>query len=165
MSDLLETVRVELGERSYEIAIGAGNLGEIGRLVALSGDVGHAVVITDENVEKPHGLAAAESVAHTSAAVDLVVVEQRLRVRVERHAEIARQAFPLRAVAPAHRDQTHPRHALREVARVPLPMDPEPDQSDLQHARILLAGRGRCRTGPRSAAVAPPRTPDRPWRT
>jgi 3-dehydroquinate synthase len=75
LSDLLEIVRVELGERSYEIAIGAGNLGEIGRFVAQSGDVSHAVVITDENVEKPHGLAAAESVAQTSAAVDLVVVE------------------------------------------------------------------------------------------
>ena len=71
----METVRVELGERSYEIAIGAGNLGEIGRLVARRGDVSHAVVITDENVEKPHGLSAAESVAQTSAAVDLVVVE------------------------------------------------------------------------------------------
>jgi len=33
------------------------------------------VVITDENVEKPHALAVAESVAATSAAVDLVVVE------------------------------------------------------------------------------------------
>lgn len=75
MSDCIESVRVELGERSYDIEIGAGNLVEAGRFVAQRGDVSHAVVITDENVEKPHALRVAEAVAQTSAAVDLVVIE------------------------------------------------------------------------------------------
>ena len=75
MSDSLQTIRVELGERSYDIEIGSGNLGQIGRFVAERGDVSHAVVITDENVEKPHGMRVAESVAQTSTAVDLVVIE------------------------------------------------------------------------------------------
>jgi 3-dehydroquinate synthase len=75
VSDSLQTIRVELGERSYDIEIGSGNLGQIGRFVAERGDVSHAVVITDENVEKPHGMRVAESVAQTSTAVDLVVIE------------------------------------------------------------------------------------------
>lgn len=75
MHESSQTVRVNLGERSYDIEIGAGNLAEAGRFVACRGELSHAVVITDENVEKPHALAVAESVAATSAAVDLVVVE------------------------------------------------------------------------------------------
>jgi 3-dehydroquinate synthase len=75
LSDSNQIVRVALGERSYDIDIGSGNLGEAGRFVAQRGDVSHAVVITDENVEKPHGLRVAESVAETSTAVDLVVIE------------------------------------------------------------------------------------------
>jgi 3-dehydroquinate synthase len=66
---------VELGERSYDIEIGSGNLAEAGRFVAERGDVSHAVVITDENVEKPHAVLVAESVAETSTAVNLVVIE------------------------------------------------------------------------------------------
>lgn len=75
MSDSVEIVRVELGRRSYDIAIGAGNLAQVGPFMAERGGVNHAVVITDEHVEKPHAVAAAESVAKTSAAVDLVVIE------------------------------------------------------------------------------------------
>jgi 3-dehydroquinate synthase len=75
VSESKETVRVELGERSYDIEIASGNLVDTGRFVAQRGDVSHAVVITDENVEKPHGLLVAQSVAETSTAVDLVVIE------------------------------------------------------------------------------------------
>jgi 3-dehydroquinate synthase len=75
VSESIETVRVELGERSYDIGIGAGNLVQVGRFVAERGDASHAVVITDENVEKPHAMLVAESVAQTSTAVDLVVIE------------------------------------------------------------------------------------------
>ncbi len=75
MSDSNETVRVELGEGSYDIEIASGNLIEAGRFVAERRDVSHAVVITDENVEKPHAMLVAESVAQTSTAVDLVVIE------------------------------------------------------------------------------------------
>jgi len=75
VSDTVEIVRVELGERSYDIEIGEGNLNRLGPFVAGRGDVSHAVVITDENVEKPHGLHAAEGLARNSTMVDLVVIE------------------------------------------------------------------------------------------
>jgi 3-dehydroquinate synthase len=75
VSDSIQTVRVELGERSYDIELGAGNLLEVGRFVADRCDASHAVVITDEHVEKPHAMLAAESVAQTATAVDLVVIE------------------------------------------------------------------------------------------
>lgn len=70
-----QTVRVSLGERSYDIQIGAGNLDAAGRFLAERGEVSHAVVITDRNVEKPHALAVAESLAEAGVAVDVVVVE------------------------------------------------------------------------------------------
>jgi 3-dehydroquinate synthase len=70
-----QVVRVELGERSYDIEIASGNLGGVGQFVAQRGDVSHAVVVTDENVERPHAVQVAESVAQTSTTVDLVVVE------------------------------------------------------------------------------------------
>ena len=75
MSESVEVVRVDLGPRSYDIAIGTGALAGVGSFVAQRGDIAHAIVITDENVEKPHGVSVAESVATTSTAVDLVVVE------------------------------------------------------------------------------------------
>jgi len=69
-----ETVRVQLAERSYEITIGSGVLATLGGLVAAASSLKHAVVITDENVESPHGLAAAESLSEAGAEVDLLVV-------------------------------------------------------------------------------------------
>lgn len=75
MANPTQTVRVSLGERSYDIQIGAGNLDAAGRLLTARGRVSHAVVITDRNVEKPHALAVAESLAGAGVAVDVVVVE------------------------------------------------------------------------------------------
>jgi 3-dehydroquinate synthase len=74
-SQSTETVRVNLGERSYDIEIGAGTLAETGRFTARREPVSHAVVVTDENVEQPHGLGAAESLGEEADRVDLVVVE------------------------------------------------------------------------------------------
>ena len=75
MSQSNQIVRVSLGARSYDIEIGAGNLAAAGRFVAQRGAVSHAVVVTDANVETPHGRRAAESLAEASATVDLAVVE------------------------------------------------------------------------------------------
>ena len=75
MSDSTQTVRVNLAERSYDIEIGAGNLDQAGRFLAERGRVTHAVVITDANVERPHAVRAAESLAEAEITVDLVVVE------------------------------------------------------------------------------------------
>lgn len=70
-----QDVRVELAERSYDIRIGKTALEQAGRLMVERARPTHAVVITDANVEHPHAVAAAESLAEESVAVDLVVVE------------------------------------------------------------------------------------------
>jgi len=68
------TVRVDLGERSYEIAIASQWLDQAGQWIPKAGKFSHAVVITDENVETPHATTVAESLAENDIAVDLVVV-------------------------------------------------------------------------------------------
>lgn len=67
-------VRVPLGERSYDIEIGSGNLGGAGAFVATRTRLTHAVVISDENVEQPYAQVVGESLAESGATVDLVVV-------------------------------------------------------------------------------------------
>lgn len=70
-----ETIRVELGPRSYEIAIGAGLLpAELTQLAARMA-ITHAVVITDTHVEAPHGVRVAETLGEAGVAVDLMVVD------------------------------------------------------------------------------------------
>mgnify|MGYP002621735867 CR=1 FL=1 len=68
-------VEVNLGPRSYSIEIGTGNLRELGPRVAAWRKCSHAVLITDQNVEKPHAHHAAESLFEAGAKVDVLVVE------------------------------------------------------------------------------------------
>ena len=68
-------VHVDLGSRSYDIAIGSGNLAQAGPLLSAAGAVNHAVVVTDEHVEKPHAISVMESLSESVAKVDLIVVE------------------------------------------------------------------------------------------
>ncbi len=75
MTSSRQIVRVSLAERSYDIQIGAGNLDQAGPFLTERGRVSHAVVMTDQNVEKPHAVRAAESLAEAGVHVDLVVVE------------------------------------------------------------------------------------------
>jgi 3-dehydroquinate synthase len=75
VADSTETVCVHLAERSYDIQIGTGNLDGAGRFLSQRGRVTHAVVVTDQNVEKPHAVVVAESLAGAGIEVDLVVVE------------------------------------------------------------------------------------------
>lgn len=70
----LETVHVALGPRSYDIAVGSGNLPELGRFVGALGPTTHAVVITDQNVVTPHANTAVASLQTTGARVDLITV-------------------------------------------------------------------------------------------
>lgn len=70
-----QTVRVNLAERSYDIEIGSGNIEHAGRFLGRRGEVSHAVVITDENVQQPHAIRVAESLAEESIEVDVVAVE------------------------------------------------------------------------------------------
>lgn len=56
-------VRVELADRSYDIAIGEGNLGEVAGFIRDRRNTTHAVVITDSNVDPLHGDRAADFLA------------------------------------------------------------------------------------------------------
>ena len=49
-----ETVRVELGERAYDIVVGEGVLARAGSLIAPVVGSGHAIVVTDETVARLH---------------------------------------------------------------------------------------------------------------
>jgi 3-dehydroquinate synthase len=69
------TVDVKLSERSYKIEIGTDNVAALGGLAQRWCRATHAVIITDENVETPHAIAAASSLSDAGAEVDLLVVE------------------------------------------------------------------------------------------
>ena len=69
-----EIVRVNLAERSYDIEIGWGNLDNVGRFLNERAKVTHVVLITDENVQKPHALHAAESLGEQDIDVDVICV-------------------------------------------------------------------------------------------
>lgn len=73
MSRSRQILRVELSKRSYDIEFGVGNLANIGAFVDARLDLSHVVVITDENVESPHGQTVVRSLAEY-AEVDLLVV-------------------------------------------------------------------------------------------
>ena len=67
-------VRVELGSRSYDIVIGSGVLRAASTELARQMQLTHAVIITDDNVETPHAIAVAESLADAGVTVDSMVV-------------------------------------------------------------------------------------------
>ena len=74
MPESQTTVRVQLSERSYDIEIGSGILARACSFVAARTRLTHAVVVTDENVEKPYAQQVGESLAEAGADVDLTVV-------------------------------------------------------------------------------------------
>lgn len=71
----LETIRVALGERSYPIEIGSGNLSTFGRFLSKLGGAEHVALITDSNVEPLFSAAVGASFAEFDTEVDLLVVE------------------------------------------------------------------------------------------
>lgn len=75
MQSDIENVYVNLGERSYEIEIGAGNLSRLGAFAEARLRPSHAVIITDANVEEPHAQTAAQSLVDAGVVVDLLVIE------------------------------------------------------------------------------------------
>src|SRR5512143_654398 len=74
MPDATNHVHVALGERSYDIEIGSGNLPEGGRCVRSLGKLTHAIVVTDTNVRQPHAETCRASLEATGARVDVTVV-------------------------------------------------------------------------------------------
>lgn len=70
-----QIVRVDLGERGYDIEIGSGNLAQVGPFLAQRGKVSQAILFTDENVQDPHAVAVAESLVAKSVSVAIVAVQ------------------------------------------------------------------------------------------
>jgi len=68
-------VHVQLSERSYEIAIGTGNLAEVGLFLGRLCKLTHAIVITDTNVAPLHARRVADSLRGLGARVDEEVIE------------------------------------------------------------------------------------------
>jgi len=75
MSSTVQTMRVNLAQRSYDIAIGSGNFAGLGKFVIERSRATHAVVITDDNVQKPHAISAADSLAGEKISVDMISIE------------------------------------------------------------------------------------------
>jgi 3-dehydroquinate synthase len=75
VSNLIETVRVNLAERSYDIQIGAGNLAEAGRFLTERAKVTHVVLVTDDHVQKSHAMRTAESLGQQDIEVDVISIE------------------------------------------------------------------------------------------
>lgn len=80
MTSSAQTVHVDLDSRSYEIAIGAGNLSQLGVLCRTwlnrpAEQPLKCLVITDTNVLQPHANAARASLAQAGAEVRVVCVE------------------------------------------------------------------------------------------
>ena len=74
MSPSAKILRVNLGDRSYDIAIGRGLLASSGSFIADRLDCRHAVVITDDHVRTPHGEAVLAGLASRGMRADLLVV-------------------------------------------------------------------------------------------
>ena len=74
MTSSTTTVRVALGERSYDIEIGAGLLLTAGTWISQRIPITHAVVITDSNVVHPHAGVVVDSLKRAGVRVDQAVV-------------------------------------------------------------------------------------------
>lgn len=67
-------VHVALGDRAYDIHIGAGILPNIGSILVTTDPLAHAVILTDSHVEK-YAATVAESIADVGANVDVLTIE------------------------------------------------------------------------------------------
>ena len=67
-----KTIRVELGERSYDVRIGPGMLTQLGAAAVALDGVTAAVVICDSNVAKLYGPQATESLRQAGLATETI---------------------------------------------------------------------------------------------
>ena len=70
----MSQVRVNLGERSYVITIGAGALAQLGRIVVSDGTPTAAAVISNPTVARHYGAAALESLQRAGVQAQLITV-------------------------------------------------------------------------------------------
>jgi 3-dehydroquinate synthase len=89
MTDSVETVRVALGERSYPIEIGTGNLTGVARFLSEQGDADHVVLVTDSNVEPLYATKVGDCLGQDGCDVDLVVVDAGEPSKAAAVAEVA----------------------------------------------------------------------------
>jgi 3-dehydroquinate synthase len=75
MAGVLSTVRVALAERSYDIEIGSGTLGDLPNFLRARSDSDHAVIITDDIVDQLYADAAGDRLADDGWEVDVLVVD------------------------------------------------------------------------------------------
>src|SRR4051794_35179945 len=68
------TISVALGERSYEIEISRGNLGDIAVFIQRRRPCHHAVIVTDSNVGPIYGQRTADSLQADGVQTNLIVV-------------------------------------------------------------------------------------------
>jgi 3-dehydroquinate synthase len=68
------TIRVALGERSYDIEISRGNLAQIASFLFQRRTCTHAVVVSDSNVSPTHGQVVASSLAAAGIRTDLLTI-------------------------------------------------------------------------------------------
>jgi len=73
--DVWKKERVTLDDRSYDIEIGAGNLGHLGPLVTSFSNVRHIVLLTDGNVAPLYAESIAEHLAAYDLTVDMIIIE------------------------------------------------------------------------------------------
>jgi 3-dehydroquinate synthase len=71
----METVRVNLGPRSYDIEIGSGNLTDVVKFCDAYEDDAHAVIITDSNVDPLYSEPVGDALQEAGAQVDVLVAE------------------------------------------------------------------------------------------
>lgn len=71
----IETVRVGLGERAYDIIIGPGLIGEAGSRIAAAMPGARAAIVTDEHVARHHLSAAEASLTAAGIASTALVLE------------------------------------------------------------------------------------------
>ena len=75
MADNANTTRVDLGERSYDIEIGSGNLPELSAFLRKRTKSGHAVIITDTNVDTLFADRLGDQLTEDSWEVHILVVD------------------------------------------------------------------------------------------
>jgi 3-dehydroquinate synthase len=71
----MQSVHVNLGQRSYDILIGSGNLLDAVRFVESERDDAHAVLITDSNVETPYAEPLAAALTEAGCEVATLIVD------------------------------------------------------------------------------------------
>lgn len=87
MTEDIRTVRVRLGERSYDIEIGTGSLPSSGDFIATRTRPSHAAVITDHHVDALHAERVVASLRESGVRVDRLSVEPGEATKSVSHAE------------------------------------------------------------------------------